>query len=125
MEHTGIEVLLGHQMPNTGHERLPERPIIGPLRKDFVDGRVVDGRLAWGVCRHGQTLPLHPGVEHPQDEVKDAIIAQFALWTALGHGEVRQDKCLELRFGKLDGNRRRCRLWGYGTHQVTASCEEG
>src|SRR4030095_14423024 len=36
---------------------LQERPIIGPLRKDFIDGRVVDGRLALGVCRHGQTLP--------------------------------------------------------------------
>jgi hypothetical protein len=41
------------------------------------------------------------------------------------HREVRQDKCLELRFGELDGNRRRCRLWGYGAHQVMASCEEG
>src|SRR5262249_54909085 len=74
---------------------------------------------------HGQTLPLHPGVEHPEDEVKNPLIAQFALWAALGHREVRQDKCLELRFGELDGNRRRCRLWGYGTHQVMASCEEG
>src|SRR5262245_21517429 len=36
-------------------------------------------------------LPLHPRVEHPQDEVKDAVIAQFALWTTLGHREVRQD----------------------------------
>jgi len=84
MEHAEIELLLGREMPHTGHERLPERPIIGPSGKDFVDSRIVNGRLALGVVRHGQTLPLHPGVEHPQDEVKDAVIAQFALGTALG-----------------------------------------
>jgi len=44
---------------------------IGPFGKDFVDGRVMDDRVALGVCRHGQTLPLHPGIEHPQDEVKE------------------------------------------------------
>ena len=71
-------------------------------QKDFVDSRIVNGRLALGVVRHGQTLPLHPGVEHPQDEIKDAVIAQFALGTALGHREVRQDKCLELGFRELD-----------------------
>src|SRR5215469_10879489 len=125
MQHAGVEVFLGRQMPYTGHKRLPQRPIIGPFGKDLVDGCVVNRWFALGVFRYGQTLPLHPGVEYPEDEVKDPVIAQFALWTALGHREVRQDKCLELRFGKLDGNRRRCRLWGYGTHQVTASCEEG
>ena len=45
------------------------------------------------------------------DEVKDPVIAQFALWTTLGHREVRQDKCLELRFGELNRNRCRYRLW--------------
>ena len=49
-----------------------------------------------GVCRHGQALPLHARVEHPEDQVKDAVIAQFALWPALGHREMRQDKCAEL-----------------------------
>ncbi len=92
MEHAEIELLRGREMPHTGHKRLPERPIIGPSGKDFVDSRIVNGRLALGVVRHGQTLPLHPGVEHPQDEVKDPVIAHFALWTALGHREVRQDK---------------------------------
>ncbi len=124
MEHAGIEVFLGRKLPDTGHARLPERPIIGPLRKDFVDGRVVDGRLALGVGRHGQTLPLHPGVEHPQDEVKDPIIAQFALWTTLGHREVRQDKYLELWFRELDRNRCRGRLWCRGAHHAMASWEE-
>ncbi len=65
MEHTGIEVLLGRKMPDTGHERLPERPIIGPFGKDFVDGRLVNGRFSVGILRNGYTLPLHPGVEHP------------------------------------------------------------
>ena len=68
----------------------------------------MDGRFAVGIWRHGQALPLHSGVEDPQDEIEDAIIAQFALGTALGHREVRQDKCLELGFRELDRNRRRC-----------------
>ncbi len=34
-------------------KRLPERPIIGPSGKDFVDGRIVNGWLALGVLRHG------------------------------------------------------------------------
>src|SRR5947209_2135517 len=123
MEHTGIELFLGRQMPDTGHKRLPQRPIIGPSGKDFVDSRVVNRWFALGVFRDRQTLPLHPGVEHPEDEVKDPVIAQFALWTALGHGEVRQEKCLELRCGELDRDRRRCRLWCCGAHHAMASWE--
>jgi hypothetical protein len=84
MQHAEIELLLGREMPHTGHKRLPQRPIIGPFGKNFVDGRVMDDRVTLGVCRHGQTLPLHPGVEEPQDEVKGPIIAQFALRPALG-----------------------------------------
>jgi len=124
MEHAEVELFLGREMPYTGYERLPERPIIGPSGKDFVDGRIVDGRLALGIVRHGQTLPLHAGVEDPQDEIEDAIIAQFALGTALGHREVRQDKCLELGFRELDRNRRRCRLWCSSAHQAMASWKE-
>src|SRR2546421_363788 len=51
-------------------------------------------------------------------------IAQFALWSPLGHREVREDKCGELRCRELDGNRRRCRLWCRGVHHGMASCEE-
>src|SRR5215510_7471209 len=69
-------------------------------------------------------LPLHPRVEHPQDEVKDAVIAQFALWTTLGHREVRQDKCVELWFGELDRNRCRYRLVCRGAHCAMASWEK-
>src|SRR5262245_5642411 len=125
MQHAEIELLLGREMPHTGDKRLPQRPIIGPSGKDFVDGRVVNRWFVLGVLRYGQTLPLHPGVEHPEDEVKDPVIAQFALGTALGHREVRQDKCLELRFRELDRNRRRCRLWCSSAHQATASWKEG
>src|SRR5712691_10759687 len=92
-------------------------------QKDFVDGRVVDGRVTIDVFRYGQTLPLHPGVEHPQDEMKDAMIAQFALWTALGHREVREDKCGELGFGELDRDGRGCWLLCRGAHHTRASCE--
>jgi hypothetical protein len=44
----------------------------------------MDGGFAMGIGRHGQALPLHPGVEHPQDEVKNPVIAQFALRPPLG-----------------------------------------
>ena len=77
MEHAEIELLLGREMSYTGHKRLPERAIIGPSGKDFVDGRVVNGWLSIGVCRNGQALPLHPRIQDPQDEVKNAVIAQF------------------------------------------------
>ena len=52
------------------------------------------------------------------------MIAQFALRPALGHREAREDKFMELRVGKLDGNRRRCRLCGRGARQAIASLEE-
>jgi hypothetical protein len=52
MEHTPIELLLNREMPHTGHKRLPERAIIRPFGKDFVDSRIVDGRLALDVARH-------------------------------------------------------------------------
>src|SRR5215475_12138299 len=123
MEHAEIELLRGREMPHTGHKRLPQRPIIGPSGKDFVDSRIVNGRLALGVLWHGQTLPLHPGVKHPQDEVEDAVIAQFALRTTPGHREVRQDKCLELRLGELHRDRRRYRRWCHGAHDIMASYE--
>jgi hypothetical protein len=124
VEHAEVEVLFCGEMGHTGEERLPERPIISPSGKDFVDGRIVNGRFPSGVLRHGQALPLHPRVEEPQDEVKDTMVAQLALGPPLGHRQVREDKCLELRFGELDRNRRRCRLLSRGAHHAMASCEE-
>ena len=125
MEHPEVEVLFGREMPHAGHECLPERPIISPFGKGAVDGGVMDGRVALGVVRHGQALPLHAGVEHRQDEVEKAVIAQFALRSTLRHREVRQDKFLELRCGELHGNRRRCRWCSRGAHQVRASYAVG
>ena len=62
MEHAQIEVLLGREMPHTGHKRPPQRPIIGPFGKDFVDGRVVDGRFpkveSVGTDRHFHCIPV-------------------------------------------------------------------
>ncbi len=121
MEHTDIELLLGRAMRHTGDERLPERPIIGPLREDSVDSGRVYGRFALGIFRHGHALPLHPCVEHPQDKVKDAMRAQCALWPSLEHRKVREDTCGELRGGGLDGNRRRCRLLCRCTPRTMAS----
>jgi len=63
MQHAEIKVLLDGEMPHTGDKRLPQRPIIGPLRKDFVDGRIVNGLFAIGLCRDGQALPLHPRIQ--------------------------------------------------------------
>ena len=40
------------EMLHTGHERLPERAIIGPFREDFVDGRVMDGGFALGISSY-------------------------------------------------------------------------
>ena len=125
MQHTNIEVLLGREMPHTRHERLPERSIIHPFRQGAVNIGVVDGGFAISVLREREALPLHPRVEHPQDESEDPMRAQFALWAPLGHREVRQEKCGELGFGELDGNRRRCRLWGYCAHSARTSCEAG
>src|SRR5918912_711222 len=62
MEHTEVELLLGREMPHTGHKRLPEGPIISPFGKNLVDSCVVDSRLALGVVRDGEGLPLHPRI---------------------------------------------------------------
>ena len=111
-------------MGHTGDERLLKRPIIGPFGADFVDGGVVYGRFPVGVCRHRQALPRHPRVEDPQDEMKDTMIAQFALRPPLRPREVREDTCGELRLGELNGNRRRCRLLCRCVHHAKASRED-
>jgi len=53
MEHAAIELFLCREMPHTGHKRLPERPVIGPFGKDFVERCVVNGRLTLGIVRYG------------------------------------------------------------------------
>src|SRR5262245_2516477 len=84
MQDTEVEVLLLGEVRHTRHKGLPERPITGPFGKDFVDRRVVDGWLPIRVCGDGQTLPLHTCIQEPQDEVEDAMIAQFTLGSSLG-----------------------------------------
>jgi hypothetical protein len=84
MQDAEVEVLLLCEVSHTRHKRLPQRPITGPCGKDFIDGRIVNGWLALGIVRDGQALPLHARIQDPQDEVKDAMIAQFALGTPLG-----------------------------------------
>ena len=71
-------------MLRAGDKRLPERPVICPFGKNFVDRRVVDDRLPIGVCRAGQALPLHARVEEPENEVKDAMIAYWHFGPRLG-----------------------------------------
>jgi hypothetical protein len=110
--HAGIEVLRGGTMGHTGGACLAQRPISSPFREDCVDGRVMDGWVATGLCRYGQALPLPPRREAPHDEMKDTIRAQCARETSLGHREVREDIYLELWGGALDRPRRRCRRWG-------------
>jgi hypothetical protein len=115
------EVLRGCTMGHTGDACLPQRPISSPFREDCVDGRVMDGWVATGLCRYGQALPWPPRREAPHDEVKDARRAQCALETSLGHREVRDDTSLA-RWGRaLDRHRRRCRLLDCCTHQARAS----
>ena len=84
MEHAEVEVLLCGEMRHAGHERLLERPIIGPFGEGSVNAGVMYGRLAMGVLRDGHALPLHPGLEHPYEQVQEAMIPQLALGTAPG-----------------------------------------
>jgi hypothetical protein len=81
------------------------RSVIGPFGEDFVDGGIVDFSLAVAIYGYGQTLPLHASIQHPQDEVKNPVVAEFALGTAFWHGKVGQDKLIELKFRELDWSR--------------------
>ena len=75
--------------PTLATKAFSSEAVISPFRKGSVEGGVVDFSLAFVVLGHGQTLPLHTGVEHPQDEVEEAMIAEFTLRSALRHGEMR------------------------------------
>ena len=122
MERAEIEVFLGCQMGDAGDERLLKRPILGPFGEGSVHVGVVNGWLAMAISRYGSALPWHPRIEHPEDKVKDPMIAQFAFGTPLGPREVRQDKFIELWCGELDGNRRGCRVFCSCAHGLLASC---
>src|SRR5208283_1294364 len=93
MQDTEIEVVVRRQMPHTGDKCLFKRSIVGPFRESFVDCRVMDSRLSVGCPWDRQALPLHACVEHPQNEVEDAMIAEFTPRPPPGHRQVRKDKC--------------------------------
>ena len=105
MQDAEIKVMVLRQMPHAGDERLHERVIVSPLAEHLEDCRVVDQGGSIAVLGNRYAFPLHPRIEDPQDQVEDAVIAQFAFRPASGHREVRQDKCGELRGGELHGNR--------------------
>jgi hypothetical protein len=70
-----------------------------------------------------QTLPLHPGVERSQDEVKDARRAPLTLQPTLGHREVREEQGGELCCRELDGNRPSCKRLDHCAHHAKALFE--
>ena len=106
MKDAEIKAVLLRQMPHAGDEGLIERAIVGPPGEHLVDRRVVDHGGPVASQGDWQALPLHTRVEHPLDQIEDAVIAEFAFRPALGHREVREDKCGELRLRELHGNRR-------------------
>ena len=108
MQDAEIKVVLLPQMLDAGDEGLIERAIVGPSGEHLVNGRVMDhdGAVSTGP-RHGQALPLHIRIEHLQDQIEDAVIAEFAFPPAPGHRQMREDKCDKLRLGKLNRNGRR------------------
>jgi hypothetical protein len=120
MQDAEIKMSMRRQMPHTGNESLFKRAIVGPFDEDPVDGRVVDSGFAIAFPGHWQALPLHACVEHPQNEVEDAMIAEFTPRPPPRHGKVREDKRDELRLGELNGNRRRCWTFCHGSHREMA-----
>src|SRR3954451_16815699 len=99
-----IEAILLRQISHAGDEGLIERAIIGPSGEHLVDGCVVDHGGAIVCLGYRQALPLHARIEHPEDQIEDAVIAEFAFRPAPGHREVWEDKCGELRLGELNRN---------------------
>lgn len=121
MAEAEIKVFRRRKLPHTREEGLPERPIMRPCGQDFVDGGLVDGRLALGVAGDREALPLHACRQDPQEAGEDAMLPQGALEPPLGHREVREDTWGALVRRALDRQRRRC---GRGAHQARASCED-
>src|SRR5580658_1313013 len=94
---------------------------VRPFREHLVDGGVVDQGGAVARSGYWHALPLHTRIEDPQDQIEDAMIAQFAFRPARGHRQVREDKCDELRPRELHGNRRRGRAFCHLAHPDMAS----
>src|ERR1700691_5524094 len=92
MQDVEIKLVMLRQMPHAGDERLLERAIVSPFREHLVDRRVVDQGGPVAGSGHWQALPLHTRIEDPQDQIEDAMIAQFAFRPAHRHRQVREDK---------------------------------
>ena len=107
MQDVEIKLVMLRQVPHAGDERLLERAVVSPFREHLIDGRVVDQVGPVGRSGYWHAFPLHTRIEDSQDQIEDAVIAQFAFRPAHGHREVREDKCDELRPRELHGNRRR------------------
>jgi hypothetical protein len=69
MQHAQVEVFLCGEMGHTGHERVPQRPIIGPFGKDFVHGRIVEFIPIYGTqCLRGKETHAVAGGQCPSLE---------------------------------------------------------
>ena len=86
------------------------RPILGPAGKELEDARVVQFRVARGILVDGQRLPLHARVEDLEDIIKGVVIADLALRSPFGQGQMGQDKCGKLWGAKLHRNGSKIRL---------------
>ena len=84
MQDAEIEAVLLRQMPHAGDEGLIKRAIVGPSGKHLVDGRVVDHGGSVICLGYWEALPLHTRIEHPEDQIKHAVIAEFAFRPRLG-----------------------------------------
>ncbi len=118
-----IKLAMLRQMPHAGDERLLERAVVSPFREHLEDGRVVDQGGPVGRSGYWHALPLHTRIEDPQDQIENAMIAQFTFRPTAGHRKVREDKCDELRPGELHGNRRRGLALCHMGHPDMASWE--
>src|ERR1700722_15867455 len=83
-----IKLVMLRQMPHAGDERLLERTVVSPFREHLEDGRVVDQGGPVGRPGYWHALPLHTRIEDPQDQIENAMIAQFTFRPAAGHRKV-------------------------------------
>jgi hypothetical protein len=84
MKNAEIEMVLLRQMPHAGDECLIERAVVRPFGERFVDCRVVDHGGPVACSGYRQAFLLHTRVDYPQDQIEDAVIAQFAFRPRLG-----------------------------------------
>jgi hypothetical protein len=89
MQNSEIELMMCRELRHTGDKSLLQRTVIRPAGDDFVDGGGVNSIGAVGRFRDRQTLPWHTGVEDLQNQIEDAVIAEFTPRPTPGHRKVR------------------------------------